>query len=96
MCFSEVTSEHLLQICWMTALSVWMNSFAVNWHSVWSVQQSLHDKFATKHGAELGQQVRLTNVWMNTWELNVAQVSMQGVQTNMGVKQHKKVFMKGP
>jgi hypothetical protein len=32
---------------------------------------------------------------MNTSELHVAQVSMKGVQTNMGVKELEKVFMKG-
>jgi len=57
MSFSEVNSEHLLEICGMTALFVWMNSCVVNWHAVGSVQQSLHDKFAKKTcGAEVGQQ----------------------------------------
>ena len=68
-----------MEICGMTAVFVWMSSCAVNWHAVGSVQKSLHDKFAKKIcGAEVGQQFPLTNVWVNTWELHVAQVSMKG------------------
>jgi len=33
---------------------------------------------------------------MNTWELHVAQISMKGVQTNMGVKELEKVLWKVP